>query len=105
VDPVKQLTKSEFFTMEMHEGILYQRAMDVTGCSAESAEEIPTPLQPVVQNPLSTRAYTRIYFDLKTMDLVCVCHIYSKQITLFYIMVIHELFIIYRAITQTFLPV
>jgi hypothetical protein len=49
---LKQQKQSKLTTVEMREGICYQTAIDVTGCSAESTEEIPPPLQPVVQNPL-----------------------------------------------------
>ena len=56
-------------TLEMREGITYQTGVDVTGFPSESLEEIPPPPIPVLQLPLPSDDYTRVYFDLETTGL------------------------------------
>ena len=50
----------------MREGISYKTAVDIAGYSVESTEEIPPPMQQIVQKALSQQLYTRVYFDLET---------------------------------------
>ena len=52
----------------MREGLSYKTAVDVAGYSAECTEEIPPPMQPIVQQALPQLLYTRVYFDLETID-------------------------------------
>ena len=52
----------------MREGISYKTAVDIAGYSVESTEEIPPPMQQIVQKALSQQLYTRVYFDLETTE-------------------------------------
>ena len=56
-------------TLELREGLTYETAVDDTGYTAESIEEIPPPPSPVQQVPLPAKQYTRVYFDLETTGL------------------------------------
>ena len=63
---LKKSPQNKTTTTEMREGFSYKTAVDVAGNSAESTQEIPPPMQPLVQRALPQQLYTRVYFDLKT---------------------------------------
>ena len=65
----------------MREGFSYKTAVDVAGNSAESTQEIPPPMQPLVQRALPQQLYTRVYFDLKQLDLLNLMNFFHFYLT------------------------
>ena len=63
---LKNSHQNKTTTTEMREGLSYKTSVDVAGYSTESNEEIPPPIQPLVQRALRQQLYSRVYFDVET---------------------------------------